>query len=323
VDGQVQPTVGVLEVRRAGAEPTQRELRAGEALRVGRDAANQVVLVDGLVSRFHAVFNGSISGIILSDLSSLNGTVVNGRRITTPVALKPHDVVSIGTTEIVIRPGTSADPTTAGVVASTLMDQLRRVDITVLVADVSGFTNFSEQLAPNDVAAMLQLWFSRVSETVEEFGGEVDKYIGDCVMALWRGSEADAHRLASHAADAGLAIVERTDVLSASGVWAYHASNPWRCRVSLNSGEALMGTLGGARARDFTVLGDTVNLAFRLNDLAGKIDRKIVIGAATAKLVDDEFGLERLGLTRVEGRGGAVEIFSLLGRNRLPGSTCG
>src|SRR5262249_30635022 len=156
---------------------------------VGREVENHLVLDDVLVSRFHAVFNGTMSGMILSDLGSLNGTFVKGRRITTPVVLKPGDTVTIGSSKIVVHPGTVGGAIAAGSMAGTMVDQMRRVSITVLVADVCGFTVLSEQLAPHDVASMLQHWFGRVSETVEQFGGEVDKYIGDCVMALWRGSE--------------------------------------------------------------------------------------------------------------------------------------
>jgi adenylate cyclase len=184
--------------------------------------------------------------------------------------------------------------------------------VTILLADVCSYTKFSEQLPAGDVTSMLQLWFHRVSETVEEFGGEVDKYIGDCVMALWCGLRGDAQTLARRAAHAALATQQRTNELS-SGHWSYHEHNPWRCRISLNSGEALMGTLGMSKARDFTVLGDSVNVAFRLNDLAGKINQDIVISAETAALIEREFVVEPLGSTPVEGRSGQVEIFSLLG----------
>jgi adenylate cyclase len=318
VDARDQHSEGVLEVKGPGPERGEIHLRAGDTLRVGRGATNDLVLEDVLVSRFHAAFNASASGVVLSDFSSLNGTFLNGRRITTPVQLRPGDVVTIGDTEIVVHPGTRRgdedDAEMPSRIASegTMMAGMKRVVVTVLLADVCSFTKFSEQLPPDDVASMLQLWFGRVSEAVEEFGGEVDKYIGDCVMALWWGVRRDAQDPASHAARAALAIRERTDALSA-GSWIYHPSSPWRCRISLNTGAALMGTLGGTRARDFTVLGDAVNVAFRLNDLAGKIDQDIVISAETARLIEGEFVVDPLGCTPLEGRSGTVEIYRLLG----------
>jgi adenylate cyclase len=318
MDERARFAVGILEVKREGSGREQIHLKEGETLRVGRVATNDLVLDDNLVSRFHAVFNASASGIVVSDLSSLNGTFLNGRRVSIPVNLRPSDVVTIGNTEIVVHQGAlvgagdDAEAPVASAPECTMIASMKGVVVTVLLADVCNYTKFSEQLSANDVASMLRLWFSRVSETVEEFGGEVDKYIGDCVMALWSGLRLDAPDLASQAAEAALSIQQRTNELSASGKWIYHESNPWRCRISLNSGEALMGTLGGAKARDFTVLGDTVNIAFRLNDLAGKINQDIVISAETAKLIEDTFVVEPLGHTPVEGKSIPVEIFSLL-----------
>ena len=314
MDSQEEPTIGVLEVKRADSEPTWSQLRAKEVLRVGRGEENELVLDDFLVSRLHAVFNGSATGIILSDLSSLNGTYVNGRCVTTSVVLRPGDVVALGATEIIVHSGTTGKPPAVGTGPGTLIQQMRQVVMSILVAKVCDFTAYSEQRAPNDMAAMLQRWFARVSETVEEFGGEVDKYNGDCVMALWPGLETHARDLASQAAEAALAILVRTSALSASGVWAYHATNPWRCHIALNSGVALLRTLGGARARDFTVLGETVNVAFRLNELAGKVEPKILIGAATASLIENDFVIEPLGSSLVAGRAGAVDSFSLVRR---------
>jgi class 3 adenylate cyclase len=327
VSEQERFSVGVLRVATPGVEREPIALYAGDTIRVGRVASNEIVLVDNLVSRFHAVFNASTSGIVVSDLSSLNGTFLNGRRVSTPVTLRPGDVIAIGSTRITVEPGTilrgdaeEETPSVAAAMMRTITDPLKEVVVTILVADVCSYTKISEQLPPAHVTSMLQLWFNRVSETVEEYGGEVDKYIGDCVMALWRGSRADEHGLATRAAEAALAILERTNALSAGGEWAYQESNPWSCRISLNSGEALQGTLGGSRIRDFTVLGDTVNVAFRLNDLAGKLQQDIVLSAETARLIQSAFHVNPLGSSPVEGRSGTVEIFSINAKKHPPTS---
>jgi adenylate cyclase len=324
VSEQEQFSVGVLRVATPGVEREPIPLHVGDTLRVGRVASNEIILVDSLVSRFHAVFNATKSGIVVSDLSSLNGTFLNGRRISTPVNLRPGDVIAIGATRITVEPGTikgeDADEESPSLAAMmrTMTDPMRQVVVTILVADVCGYTKISEQLQPAHVTSMLRSWFARVSETVEEYGGEVDKYIGDCVMALWRGSSTDEQSLATAAAEAALAIFDRTNALSAGGEWAYHESHPWSCRISLNSGEALEGTLGGSRTRDFTVLGDTVNVAFRLNDLAGKINQDIVLSAETARLIQSTFHLNPLGRSAVEGRTGTVEIYSIKGWKTQP-----
>ena len=223
--------------------------------------------------------------------------------------------MTIGTTEIAIKAGTLDDgPSTGSDSPGTVVAEMRVVVVTVLTADVCSYTRMSEEFPAHDVTAMLQVWFRRVSETIEEFGGMVDKYIGDCVMALWPGDRADAAAHAARAGAAALAVQERTDALSATGPWPYHESRPWRCRISMNTGDALMGMLVGAGTRDFTVLGDTVNVAFRLNDLAGKVEKPIVLSAGTAALIEGEFALESLGPMPIEGRAGTVEMFQLVGR---------
>jgi adenylate cyclase len=304
--------VAELVLKEMGSDSRAVTLREGESLRVGRAATNDLVLQDTLVSRFHAVFNASVSGVVVSDLASLNGTFINGRRVTIPVNLRPGDAVSIGNTEVVLRASAAAaaafgDPTTANTMAA----QMRGVMVTVLLADVCGFTRASESLPPADVASMLQTWFSEVSGIVVDNGGEVDKYIGDCVMALWRSTREEAAEGAKAAAGAAVQILTKTRELSISGGWPHHDKHPWDCRLSLNSGEALIGALGAHGSRDFTVLGDSVNVAFRLNDLAGALSTSILISAETAEFLKDNYRVRDLGLSEIEGRLGKVSVFSL------------
>ena len=190
--------------------------------------------------------------------------------------------------------------------------QMRAVIVTVLLADIPGYTRMSEQVPGRDVAEMLQKRFASVSEIVDQHGGEVDKYIGDCVMALWRGSFQTAEAQAVLAGRAASEILKLTEGQSNSPEWPHREQFPWRCRISLNTGEALLGTLGGSGSRDFTVLGDTVNVAFRLNDLAGTLRETTIISAGTAKLLEGNFTVESLGAAPVEGRKEQVAIYRLV-----------
>lgn len=306
------PIVGTLVIKPVGAEKIVVELRQGQAYRVGRVVSNDLVLADTQVSRFHTVFNASSSGIVLSDLASLNGTFVNGRRISVPTNLSPGDQITIGSTEVLVQAGQLVTDNADIGALSTMAAQMRAVIVTVLLADISGYTRMSEQVPGREVAEMLQRWFSDVSDLVTSFGGEVDKYIGDCVMVLWRGALQTAEEQAVLAARASVSILKLTEGLSNSAEWPHRDNFPWRCRISLNTGEALLGTLGGSGSRDFTVLGDTVNVAFRLNDIAGTMSEPILISAETAKLIKDSFKVESLGKTPVEGRKETVDIFRVV-----------
>ncbi len=282
----------------------------GSTLRVGRAKTNDIVLNDRDVSRFHATFSASQNGIILSDLASTNGTFVNGRRITTPVDVMSADVVTMGniridvqlhyTDDIVLDDGTR-----------TALTELQTVEVTVLLVDVVGYTRISQDLAPDAVAHMLRAWFEVVGPIIETHKGEIDKYIGDCVMALWRGSGRDARERASAALRAGIEIVEATKALEASGVWAHTEKFPWRCRAALNSGTALFGAVGAGDRRNYTVLGDAINVAFRIESLAGRLKTEVVCSQVTAELVQNDFDLVSLGSFDLEGRIGEMSVYTI------------
>ena len=287
------------------------QLREGRTIRLGRAKSNDIVMQNSNVSRFHAVFSASASGVVLSDLSSLNGTLVNGSRISTPVDISSGDIVSIGDAEISVKMAVGTGETGETSQGRTQTAQMTSVMVTVLVVDVCGYSKLSEKLPPSDVAEMMHRWFQAISNIVRDHDGEIDKYIGDCVMALWRGGKADVVQGARRAVTAGVRMLAATEALSQNGQWSHHSEFPWHCRIAVNTGEALMGGVGGAERRDFTVLGDTVNVAFLLEELAGKSEKDFVVSAKTASLVEGEVPLSRLNTISISGRAEEIEVFSV------------
>ncbi len=288
-------------------------LSAGETFRVGRSGGNDLVLKNTSVSRFHAIFSASSSGLVLSDLSSLNGTFHDGRRISTPVNLSSGDTVRIGHVKIRIdlRLGeTSEDRLSNHETKSNPM--MRSGKISVLVVDIAGFTTKSQALPPEDVAGMLDDWFEVVAGIVYEKKGEVDKYIGDCVMALWYAdAKAEKDTSVLRAVEAAAEIVRKTEQMVAEGRWPHQAEHPWECRVAINTGEALIGTVGGKGSRDFTVLGDTVNVAFRLEKVAKQKEVPIIFSEETSNDVAESVSVRSLGDVTVPGRSEAIKIYTL------------
>ena len=301
----------------SGDGPSAREtipLLSGHAFRIGRARANDLVIENGGVSRFHAIISASEAGVVLSDLSSLNGTQVNGRRITAPVDVGSGDILQIGSVKITIELGrrvTSPNKDEDDTILSTTAHQMASVMVTVLVADVCSYTKMSQQLPPHDVADMLNRWFKKVGDAIHAHGGEIDKYIGDCVMALWRSPNESIERSAVSAIQAAERILRDTEQLAKDEAWKYQDVHPWGCRVALNTGEALMGAVGTGGARDFTVLGDTVNIAFRLESLASSQGSSLAISEGTAKLVAQLLPLRSLGEVILEGRKNTLEVFTL------------
>ncbi len=289
------------------------ELAEGQTFRIGRAENNDLVLHNRKVSRYHAIITVSSFGVVVCDLSSLNGTFVNGARITTPVDLTSGDVLAIAETQVVVRIGQTSSSPDDSLHACTQPTQFTDVMVTVLLADVCGYTRLSQAFPGQDVAQMLDLWFRSVSQIVVSAGGQVDKYIGDCVMALWHGKKSEAPGFTASAVRAGAAIMTETKLLSAAQ-WKHHHSSPWRCRIALNTGEALIGVLGAAGRRDYTVLGDTVNVAFRLEENADKLQTDFICSQRTAQLAGDAVPMVGLGSIWLEGREEEVEVATLAER---------
>ncbi|MFN8391432.1 MAG: adenylate/guanylate cyclase domain-containing protein [Bdellovibrionota bacterium] len=310
-------TLDLGEVEGEGASTRETiSLGEGQVFRIGRARANDLVIENQSVSRFHAVLSASATGVVLSDLSSLNGTQLNSRRISAPVDLCSGDVVQIGNVKITVEMSRGAssprrDQDEDETIVSTHAAKMSSVVVTVLVADVCGYTALSQKLPPHDVAEMLNSWFRRIVAAITANGGEIDKYIGDCVMALWKNPDLTPETSAVNAVRAAAKILEETEALASSGAWKHQSEHPWKCRVALNTGEALMGAVGTSSARDFTVLGDTVNIAFRLESLASSEGSSLAISETTANLVSDMIHLRSLGHAILEGRKDNMEIFTL------------
>ncbi len=286
------------------------ELYAGTTLRVGRMPENELQLKDTKVSRYHCLFAVSPGGVVLSDLASLNGSYVNGRRVSTPINLKNGDAIKIGNAELRLAFSQLQEDSSDLAVLQTEASGMELVTVTILLVDVCGYTRMSEALPGEDVAAMLQRSFSMIADIVAEGHGEVDKYIGDCVMAVWLGNRATAAEYAKKAFQAALQIEQQT--LSLAKQWAYESSYPWRTRRTLNSGEALLGSVGSRNKRNFTVLGDMVNVSFRIDGLSSELGSTFLIGEATANFIGSEYPLTMLREIEVEGRNEKVRVFTLM-----------
>jgi len=133
-------------------------------------------------------------------------------------------------------------------------------ELTVLFADIRGFTALSAQLRPEEVVHFLNAFFAEAVDTVERNGGIVDKFVGDCVMAIW-GAVSPEEDDARRAVRAALELVERGGRIRVK-------DGPLRMGVGLNTGMAVVGAIGSKKRLDYTAIGATVNLAARLCSIA-------------------------------------------------------
>jgi class 3 adenylate cyclase len=191
--------------------------------------------------------------------------------------------------------------------------------VTVLFTDVVGFTARTEQQGAAATAAFLNQHFSLLTACIEAEGGTVDKFIGDAVMALWGALEPQPDH-ALRAARAARAIAA-----------ALHADNagrerPVRLRIGLHSGPVVVGNIGTATRMSYTVVGDTVNAAQRLEGLAKDLlpdaEVAILLSAATVAALPREVATVSLGCHGLRGRDAITEVFELVGDAGPRGARC-
>ncbi|MGH8925672.1 MAG: adenylate/guanylate cyclase domain-containing protein [Acidimicrobiia bacterium] len=176
-------------------------------------------------------------------------------------------------------------------------------EVSVVFADLHGFTGFSEDHHPQSVAGMLNTYYTEViPPVVDRYGGEIDRLIGDAIMATFNasGNQPDHARRACGAA---VAIQETADEVARA-----HPTWP-RFRIGVNTGSVVAGVLGTAGGRTFTVIGDAVNVAARLQAKAGP--GEVVIAGHTLRRIEGA-KVESLGRIEVKGRSEPVEAYRLL-----------
>jgi adenylate cyclase len=182
-------------------------------------------------------------------------------------------------------------------------------EVTVFFSDVAGFTELSEKVGPETLVAVMNDYLSEMSEYLIEQGGYLDKYIGDAIMGVFGAPEPqDGHALA--ACRAALSCRDRLHELAPG--WEARHGVRLSARIGINSGVAVAGNVGSARKRNYTVLGDCVNLASRLEGANKAYGTTILIGEATAALVGDDVLTRPVDFLRVKGKSTPVRTYELL-----------
>ncbi len=182
----------------------------------------------------------------------------------------------------------------------------RTVDVTVLFADLNGFTRMSSQWPAERTVRLLNEIMTICTLPLVDYGGTVDKYIGDCVMAYFGPTDVQADHPT-------LAVRAAVAMQKALGQWVHHhrheLADGMQVSIGLNTGQVVLGNMGSSLRLDHTVIGDPVNVASRLQELAPP--GGIYAGALTAEHTADRFRWRSQGSQNVRGRVGPVEVFEL------------
>ena len=183
-------------------------------------------------------------------------------------------------------------------------------ELTVLFCDVREFTALSENLTPRDLSAMMNAYLTPMTSVIHHYRGTVDKYIGDSIMAFW-GAPLPNENHARDGVDAALTMQEKIPALTKE-----FSSRGWpelAIGIGINSGTMSVGDMGSEFRKAYTVLGDAVNLASRLEGLTKVYGVPLIIGEDTRRAIPEMICRE-LDRVRVKGRAHAVTIFEPLGR---------
>ncbi len=184
----------------------------------------------------------------------------------------------------------------------------KKVEITVLFSDIRGFTTMSETTTPEEIVEMLNVHFTVMAGIILKHNGTIDKYIGDAVMAFW-GAPVETHNHAEQAVLAGREMIQGLDevnrILKERGF-----KHEIKIGVGINTGMATIGNIGSEQKKNYTIVGDAVNLASRLESITKEQKTPLLFSQYTYEQVKDKIDCRRVGNVTVKGREQAVDIYT-------------
>jgi adenylate cyclase len=214
--------------------------------------------------------------------------------------------------------GKFVDPRIVSRLISTGADQAERRTLTVFFSDIKEFTGISEQLTASAMVNLLNTYFGAVADVIHAHHGVIDKYIGDAVMAFWIPPFSAGD---DHARDACLAALAQQEAVAALRARLPEITglrrNPPKLaiRMGIATGEAVVGTIGSPTSQSYTVIGDTVNLATRLESVNRLYGSTIILSEETYRLAQPVIEVRELDLLTVVGKTEPVRIYEAMGRS--------
>ncbi|MGC1456502.1 MAG: adenylate/guanylate cyclase domain-containing protein, partial [Nitrospirota bacterium] len=184
----------------------------------------------------------------------------------------------------------------------------QKVELTVLFSDIRGFTTISETTPPEKVVEMLNIHFSVMAGIILKHNGTIDKYIGDAIMAFWGAPV----KMADHAEKAVLAAVEMLEGLKEVNKTLRERGFDQEVKIGIgiNTGEATIGNIGSEQKKNYTVVGDTVNLSSRLEGITKEFKTPLLFSEYTYEKIKSRIDCKLMGNVKVKGREQPVTIYT-------------
>lgn len=272
-------------------------------LTVGRDKSCDIILYDLMVSRNHAMIRRIGNGdYYLIDGGSSNGSYVNQQRVSMPRLLRHGDKITIGGIDFLFEqePTPLAQQQDNVELEETIVHDTPEIKkITILVADIRGFTSLSEQIPIRTLTRLMNTWFNKVSDIVIKHKGIVDKFIGDCVFARWEAND-DEILTVMNALVAAEDISKVTVELNENFT---ELTEELRIGVGINTGAASV-----SMGAENSAMGDAVNVAFRLESATKMLGKDIVLSETAYRHLPPAYWKEQCQKIRVKGKRDPIRI---------------
>ncbi len=276
---------------------------------IGRSSECQVLMPDPRVSRRHAMIRKQDGGFHLFDLGSFNGSYLNGVRVTAARKLESGDLLNFADHEYVFNQEEETEEVAQSIedLGGSTIALIRHAPVIILVSDIKGFTALSERIPPNDLAQIIGGWYGDCEDILAGHGATVDKFIGDCVLAYWTEVSPKTQKAALLAAKDLVEACKktyqsRTEIFEGAGA-------EFGSGLALHVGKV---AYGGMSQGEFTLVGDPVNLTFRLEGMTRQLDHSVLVSGDFANewpKVRDY--CKKLGSYGVKGRNQDVEVLAV------------
>jgi adenylate cyclase len=218
------------------------------------------------------------------------GRQFNEMVLTLKEKLEIQKFVSVGTTEAItrkIRDKSDLVP--------------HRENLTLLFSDIRGFTSLSEKLTPENVILLLNNYFENLSHIIMEAGGDIDKYVGDEIFAIFRGANKETNAVR--------AAIQMQKAVEKINKTRFPVEEPIAIGIGISTGWAVLGSMGSSVRMDYTAIGDTVNTGARLCDIAS--EDEILISPSTYDKVKEEYSAEYRGAIELKGKTAPLPVYSV------------
>lgn len=188
----------------------------------------------------------------------------------------------------------------------------------ILFSDIRGYSIVSARTDPQVLVAQLNEYLGAMVECVFRFGGTLDKFIGDAVMAVW--GNVHTHGVRNDVSNAvRAAVAMREELARLNCDWRARGLPQLRIGIAVNQGDVVVGNIGSPQRMEFTVIGDAVNVTWKLQELTKDLHCDLVVAENVRGLLIEEFELRPLGPQTVDGRDQPIEVFAILGAIRMDG----